>query len=101
MKRQIVLTKTAQRRLKELLEHLEKEWSTKVKRNFISKFENRLEIVKTNPQAFPESEIKKGLHKCVITRQTSLYFTFDSSKIYVLTVFDSRQDSNKLVQDLK
>lgn len=101
MKRQIVLTKTAQRRLDELLEHLENEWSVKVKVNFISKLQKRLEIVKSNPEAFQESEIKKGLYKCVITRQTSIYYIFNESKIFILTIFDNRQDIVKLKQDIE
>jgi plasmid stabilization system protein ParE len=101
MKRKIVLTKTAEKRLNDLLEYLENAWSTKVKLKFISKLEQGLEIVKEKPEAFSVSSVKKGLHKCVITRQTSIYYTFDEQKIYVLTVFDNRQDPNKLEKDSK
>ena len=101
MKRKIVLTKTAEKRLNDLLEYLENAWSTKAKLKFISKLEQRLEIVKDKPEVFPASTVKKGLHKCVITRQTFIYYNFDEQKIYVLTVFDNRQDPNKLDKDVK
>ncbi len=39
MKREIVLTKTAETRLNDLLDYLEDAWSTKVKLKFITKFE--------------------------------------------------------------
>lgn len=101
MNREIVLTRTAVKRLNSLLEYLETACSNKVKLKFISKLEQRLDIVKDKPEAFPLSTVKEGLHKCVITRQTTLYYTFDEKKIYVLTVFDNRQDPNKLEKDLK
>jgi len=101
MSRQIVLTKTAEKRLDDLLEYLEKNWSLKVKLNFISKLEKRFEVLKKNPEVFPNSNIKKGLHKCVVTRQTTVYYTFDNAKIYILTVFDNRQDPKKLVKEIE
>lgn len=101
MKRKIVLTRTAEKRLNDLLEYLENAWSTKVKLNFISKLEQRLDVVKDKPEAFPMSSIKIGLHKCVITRQTTIYYTFDEQKINLLTVFDNRQDPNKLEKDVE
>lgn len=101
MKRKIVLTKTAEKRLNDLLEYLENDWSATVKLRFISKLEQRLEIVKDKPEAFPVSTVKKGLYKCVITRQTTVYYTYNEIKIYILTVFDNRQDPNKLKKDVK
>jgi plasmid stabilization system protein ParE len=100
MKREIVITKTAEKRLNDLLEYLEQAWSIKVKLKFISKLEQRLEIVQDKPEAFPSSKVKTGLHKCVITRQTTIYYTFDEQKIYVLTIFDNRQDPNKIEKEL-
>ncbi|MBY5957044.1 type II toxin-antitoxin system RelE/ParE family toxin [Membranicola marinus] len=101
MKRKIVLSNTAEKRLNNLLEYLEIAWSTKIKLNFLSKLEQRLEIVKDKPEIFPLSTVKKGLHKCVVTRQTTVYYTYDDQKVYVLTVFDNRQDPNKLKKDVK
>jgi len=68
---------------------------------FISKLEHRLNIVRQKPEAFPKSEIKKGLYKCVITRQTTMDYTFDENVIYILTIFDNRQDPSKLKEEVK
>lgn len=100
MKRQIVLTKTAEQKLNKLFNYLEKNWSQKVKLRFIYKLEQSLNIIRQNPKAFPISEIKKGLHKCIVTRQTTIYFTFDEENIYFLTVFDNRQDPDKLQDEI-
>ena len=101
MQRQIVLSKTAQSKLDKLFIYLETNWSEKVKLRFITKLEQRLQIVKQQPEAFPKSEIKEGLHKCVITRQTTMFYTFDEKKIYLLTIFDNRQDPDKLKDEVK
>jgi len=101
MQRQIALSKTAQKKLNKLFIYLETNWSKKVKLRFITKLEQRIQIVKQKPEAFPRSEIKKGLHKCVITRQTTMFYTFDEKKIYILTIFDNRQDPDKLKDEVK
>ena len=40
--RKIILSKRASEKLDELLDYLEREWSTKVKLNFINKFDKSL-----------------------------------------------------------
>ena len=101
MSRKIILSKKASKKLGELLEYLETEWSAKVKNDYIKKLEKSLAIIKQNPNNFQESNIKKGLHKCVITKQTTIYYKFDKDKIYVVTLFDNRQDPKKLKKEIK
>ena len=101
MRRQIVLSRTAEKKLDKLFNYLETNWSEKVKLSFISKLEQRLSIVQQKPESFPKSEIKNDLHKCVITRQTTMYYTFDEKDIFVLTVFDNRQNPEKLEAEVK
>ncbi len=99
--RKIVLTKTAEKRLTELLAYLESAWSRKVKNQFTNQLVKRLNFVRENPKAFPSSSVKQGIHKCVITKQITVYYTFDDQFIYVLTVFDNRQDPRSLVEEIK
>lgn len=101
MRRQIVLTKTAEKRLDDLLKYLENNWSLRVKLNFLVKLKKRFEVLKNNPEVFPHSNIKKGLYKCVVTRQTTVYYTFDNAKVYILTVFDNRQDPKQLKKEIE
>lgn len=57
--------------------YLETDWSEKLRQN---------------PKACAQSKIRKGFYKCVITKQTTVYYTFDSDMIYLLMLFDNRQD---------
>lgn len=101
MSRAIKLTNTAQVRLKHLLAYLESEWSEPVKQAFIKKLDKRLEQVRLRPNLFPKSNIKQGLHKCVVTKQTTFYYQHNQTEIIILTFFDSRQDPLKLRKQTK
>ncbi len=101
MQRQIVLSNSAKNSLNQLFKYLETNWSNNVKLKFISKLENKLKVVRETPEIFAKSEIKAGLRKCVITRQTAMYYTFDEKSIYILTVFDNRQNPQDLEERVK
>ncbi len=101
MSRTVIISKTAEKKLEKLFEYLITKWSITVKNEFIIKLDENIELIKEQPKSFPESEKKKGLRKCVITKQTTLYYRFDSKRIKVVTLFDTRQHPNKLKKDIK
>jgi len=69
MNREIQLSKRAMKQINALLVYLEKEWSTKVKTDFILKLDESLKQIQKLPGIFPESEKIKGLRK-VCSNQT-------------------------------
>lgn len=101
MERKIVLSKTAEKKLQKLFDFLTEEWSEKVKNEFIKKLDFSINSIKNQPESFPESKIQKGLRKCVVTKQTTLYYSFNIKQISILTVFDTRQHPQKLNKELK
>jgi plasmid stabilization system protein ParE len=100
MSRKIVLSKRASGKLDKLLEYLETEWSIRIKNNFIKKLERSLQIIKEKPESSPKSDRVIGLYKCVVTKQTTVYYKFDSKKLYVVTIFDTRQDPKRLNKEI-
>ena len=100
MKRRVIISKTAENKIEKLFEYLLENWSNKVKFDFIKKLDRSIHIIQSNPESFPKSKIKKGLHKFVITQQTTLIYRFNSTKIIIVTIFDTRQNPNKLQKDL-
>ena len=96
MNRTIKLSKRAAKKLDKLLEYLENEWSLKVKQEFVDKLDKSLKLILENPDLFPESSLKKGLHKCVLTKQTTIFYRVDNENINIVTLFDNRQDPKKL-----
>ncbi len=96
MKRKVVISKTAEKKLEHLFEYLITEWSAKVKTDFVEKLDASIEIIKNQPELFPVSTKGKSLRKCVITKQTILYYRANSKRINIVTLFDARQNPNKL-----
>lgn len=99
--REVKLSKRACKKLELLLEYLELEWSLKVKNDFIKKLDRSLNQIKKFPDSTVKSEIKNGLHKCVITKQTSLYYQYDDTAIKIVTIFDNRMNIDKLTKEVK
>jgi len=100
MDRTIVLSDKAKSSLNKIFSYLDSNWPLKVKQQSILKLESRLEVIANNPRTFPASAIKKGLHKCIISKHSTVYYTYDEEFIYVLTVFDTRSDPDNLTKDL-
>ncbi len=72
MSRNIRLSKRASRNLDKLLGYLEAEWSGKVKLDFIDKLDSGLKHLSQFPESHPKSNLKKDLHRFVLTRQTTI-----------------------------
>ena len=96
MHREVVFSKMAIKKLMLLLEYLESRWSTKVRYEFEEKLENSINNLVQMPESFPKSEFRKNHHKCVITKQTTIIYRFNSKKIDIALVFDTRQNPNKI-----
>jgi len=100
LSRKVVVSKTAEKKLDTLFDYLITEWSVKVKTDFVKKLDSSIEIIKNQPEIFPESKKAKGLRKCVITKQTTLYYRYNSKRINIVTLFDTRQNLNKLEKEI-
>ena len=98
--REIVLSKTAARKLDHLLEYLQSEWSERVKLNFMRKLDKAFTQIGRYPLSNEQSKVKIELHRCVITKQTTVFYRFDAKKIFIITLFDTRMDPRKLNRQL-
>ncbi len=100
MKRNVIISKTAEKKLEKLFNFLVKNWSIKVKNEFIEKLDSTINTIQSQPEIFPSSQKAKNLRKCVVTKQTTLYYRFTSSNIFIVTIFDTRQNPKKLTKPL-
>ena len=88
----------SQRSLREIdliADYIEFKWSLKSKEDFLKLLKKNLDLIESNPKLFQISNYK-NLHRCVVSKQTSIYFMFDDYKIKIVSVFDTRQNPNKL-----
>ncbi len=96
----IELSLKASNKLDYLLHYLEKEWSKKAKDSFIKKLDKKLLQISSFPESSSNSELKPGLYKALVTKQTSLIYRFDNEKITIITVFDNRMHPKRLKKDI-
>ena len=96
MKREFVITPRAKIEIQNVFDYLESKWNEKIKRKFSNKIKSIINLILENPELFPVSGINKKIRKAVISKQSSLYYHFDSKHIIVLSVFDNRQNPTKI-----
>ena len=56
---------------------------------------------KESKKIFPESELQSGLRKCVVTKHNSLLYEIQSESIFILTIIDTRQDQDKINEEIR
>ncbi|PJR03697.1 plasmid stabilization system [Avrilella dinanensis] len=56
MDRKVVISKTAERKLNLLFDYLIQKWSVRIKNKFIERLDSSIEIIKNQPDIFPESK---------------------------------------------
>ena len=100
MIRKVVISKTTEKKLDSLFNYLIEKWSIKVKNEFIEKLDYSIELIRNKPELFPESKEGKKIRKCVVTKQTTLFYRFTSKQINVVTIFDTRQSPKKLKKEI-
>lgn len=69
----VFLSALAEDKLTKLTQYLESEWSRKVKNEFVAKLTEKINQIATHPESCPQSFAQKGLYKCVVTRQTTIF----------------------------
>ena len=82
--------------LKSIIVYLENRWSDKEIRKFVQLLDKQLKLIKVNPFIFAESNKSNGLRKSVLSRQTTIYYRIIEDEIRIVTLFDNRQNPNKL-----
>ena len=98
----VFLSATAERKLLTLTEYLLENWGLKAKNDFVEKLTQKIRQLALYPESCPKSTQFQNLYKCVVTKQTTLYYriTTEQNAVEIITVFDTRQDAQKLKKDL-
>ena len=99
--RKAILSKKTISRLEKLLVYLETEWGERAKQKFIKKLDKSIKFVTTFPEATEKSELMVGLHRCVVTKQTTFYYKFNDTEIHIVALFDNRMNPEKLKNEIK
>jgi len=95
------LSRIAAYKIEHLLDYLELEWSKSVRQEFLSALKTSLERARLQPLVFPSSNLNSNLRKLIVTKQTTLLYTVQGDTLFVVTLFDSRQDPEAIEKEIQ
>lgn len=91
MDKKIRWTPKALKSLCSVIAYLKTEWPEKVVIDFEHKLSRKLEILSKYPLSGPQSDIKPGYHKYVITKHNTIFYRIRDNEILILNLYDTRQ----------
>ena len=92
----VIWSGESSRRTDQIILFLSENWTEKEVLNFLIDLKTFEEIVSNFPEIYPESQTKKGYRRAVINKQTSVLYSIENGLILVHTLYDNRQDPEKL-----
>jgi plasmid stabilization system protein ParE len=92
--RKVNFSETAVKNLEDIKFYLISKWSERIYGNFKTKLSVNISLIATNPEAFPKSN--KNIYKCVVIKQVTIFYRFNSTEIQILSLFDTRQNPTKI-----
>ena len=84
------------RDLENIINYLETNWTEKEIQNFNTKLFKAINLISKRPKLFRLTNHRKHLRKCVLSKQTTIYYQEIDSEIFIVTLFDNRQNPKKL-----
>jgi plasmid stabilization system protein ParE len=95
MSKRVFWSERAKNDYKGILNYLNQNWSSKELTAFADKIERNIGYLISNPEIGAISK-KKSVCRLVISKQTSVYYKVMQGDIYVISLFDNRQNPEKL-----
>jgi plasmid stabilization system protein ParE len=96
MAKEVVLTPIALKDFQNIIDYLNYKWDTSTVNNFIDRFDKILDLLSKDAAIFPFVDRRKQIQKCFLTKHNTLFFIEAEEEVRILTIFDTRQDPEKL-----
>ena len=81
---------------KQIILYLKREWSDNSAKKFVNILREKISNIKEYPNSYNSLDGREDIRSCVITKQITLYYKVGKNKIDVVTLYDSRQNPDKL-----
>jgi len=91
----VIWSAEALENLEKIITYLEKNWSEKEIKKFVKKLEKQISLIKKQPLSFPKSQLVE-IRKSVLSKQITIFYKTSGDTIYIITIFDNRQNPEKL-----
>lgn len=93
---EIVWSDEANQQLDEIIAHFEEYWTEKEISNFFIRLEEGLAAIKESPHRYNNSLRKPGTKEFVLSPHTTIFYTYDTSHLYILLLWPNRRDPQGL-----
>lgn len=94
----IFWTNEAVRNLDEILGYLSNTWTQREVNEFKRKLSKQISLIRQNPNIFPISCYNSRLRKSVLGKQTIIFYEVLGQVIYLVYLFNTRQDIERIKQ---
>jgi len=92
----VIISKRAERNLDQLVNFLESNWSIRIRDKFLATLKEKVNQITKMPLMYQTSTKSKTIRRCVVTKQTTLFYQIKKDEIEIITIQDNRQDPIKL-----
>jgi plasmid stabilization system protein ParE len=93
--RALVFSSRSKTEINAIVDYLIDKWSVRISEKFMEKLKVNLDLIQESPELFPKSR-RSNYHKCVVIKQVTIFYRFDHQKIYIVSVFDTRQNPKRI-----
>ena len=91
----VLWTDHALAELETTIKYLENNWSESDLKNFARKLDDTIVLISQSPTLFPQSNIKKGVHRAIVAKHNTLYYKISNNEIHILSFFSHRQSKKR------
>ena len=92
----VIWTPEAEASHEENLDYLSHFWSNNVMQRYFDALTFTINTIAQHPESFPIHDSSKGIHKAVILEQLTLFYRVKRDTVFILSLWDNRQDPDKL-----
>ena len=92
---ELIFSERSLKEIKKISEFIKFKWSLKVSNEFMEKLKTNFDLLLVDPEIFPPNNYKQ-LRKCVVSKQTTIFYKIIKNKIVIVSVFDTRQNPIKI-----
>lgn len=97
MIREVRWSKTSRQTYLDILLYIQEKWGDEKAVEFAEKVESLIQNIIKMPLMFPATEHEgKQIRRCVVSKQTSIYYKVEETSIDLITFYDNRQNPENL-----
>ena len=94
MARKVIWTPQAEADLLSICEYLDREWGDRVRTAFLDEVDEVIGLILSFPNMYRNSGFR-DVREAVITRHNILFYRIAKDAIYLLSIWDTRQDPER------